>query len=50
VLPAGGWQQRNLARLYRSLMKVRNLEPRIAFSDANWQQLMQGYSSAAMSV
>ena len=50
VLPAGGWQQRNLARLYRSLMKVRNLEPRIAFSEANWQQLMQGYSSAAMSV
>jgi 3-deoxy-D-manno-octulosonic acid kinase len=49
LLPPGAWQQRNLARLYRSLRKVRSLEPRIAFSATSWQQLMQGYSSAAMS-
>jgi 3-deoxy-D-manno-octulosonic acid kinase len=47
LLPPGPWQQRNLARLYRSLRKVRRLEPRIAFSDAVWQQLMQGYSMSA---
>lgn len=49
LLPPGSWQQRNLARLYRSLRKVNRLEPRIAFSETNWQQLMQGYSSAARS-
>jgi len=49
LLPPGAWQQRNLARLYRSLRKVRSLEPRIVFLEANWRELMQGYSSAAMS-
>lgn len=48
-LPPGAWQQRNLARLYRSLRKIRKLEPRVAFSQANWSQLLQGYSSAARS-
>lgn len=49
ILPPGAWQQRNLARLYRSLAKIRKLEPRVAFSETNWRQLMQGYSSAARS-
>lgn len=49
LLPAGPWQQRNLARLYRSLRKVSQLETRIAFAEPNWQQLMLGYSSAARS-
>jgi 3-deoxy-D-manno-octulosonic acid kinase len=49
LLPAGSWQERNLARLYRSLRKVHRLEPRIAFSEQNWQQLIHGYSSAARS-
>jgi 3-deoxy-D-manno-octulosonic acid kinase len=49
LLPAGPWQERNLARLYRSLRKVNRLEPRIAFSEQNWRQLMHGYSSAARS-
>jgi 3-deoxy-D-manno-octulosonic acid kinase len=47
--PPGVWQQQNLARLHRSLAKIRRLEPRVAFSETNWQQLMQGYSSAARS-
>jgi 3-deoxy-D-manno-octulosonic acid kinase len=50
LLPPGAWQQRNLARLYRSLKKIRRLEPRIAFTEPNWWQLMQGYSSAARSL
>jgi 3-deoxy-D-manno-octulosonic acid kinase len=49
LLSAGPWQERNLARLYRSLRKVSQLEPRIAFSEPDWQQLIQGYSSAAKS-
>ncbi|MEX2123730.1 MAG: 3-deoxy-D-manno-octulosonic acid kinase [Woeseia sp.] len=48
--PPGTWQQRNLARLYRSLVKIRQLEPRLSFSQASWQQLMQGYSSASRSL
>jgi 3-deoxy-D-manno-octulosonic acid kinase len=48
-LPPGVWQQRNLGRLYRSLSKIHKLEPRVAFSEASWRQLMQGYSSAARS-
>jgi 3-deoxy-D-manno-octulosonic acid kinase len=47
LLPPGAWRQRNLARLYRSLNKIRKLEPRIAFSETSWRQLIQGYSSAA---
>ena len=46
-LPEGPWQQRNLARLHRSLEKVRQLEPRIAFAEPDWKQLMHGYSRAA---
>jgi 3-deoxy-D-manno-octulosonic acid kinase len=49
LLPPGSWQQRNLARLYRSLRKVSQLEPRLGFSEPNWQQLMHGYSSAVRS-
>jgi 3-deoxy-D-manno-octulosonic acid kinase len=49
LLAAGSWQERNLARLNRSLRKVSQLEPRIAFSEQNWQQLIHGYSSAARS-
>jgi 3-deoxy-D-manno-octulosonic acid kinase len=47
LLPPGAWQQRNLARLYRSLNKIRKLEPRVTFSETSWGQLIQGYSSAA---
>ena len=46
LLPAGAWRERTLARLYRSLRKIRQLEPRVAFTDADWRQLMLGYSSA----
>ncbi|MEX2496565.1 MAG: 3-deoxy-D-manno-octulosonic acid kinase [Woeseia sp.] len=47
--PPGSWQQRNLARLYRSLRKIRQMEPRINFSEDAWRQLLQGYSSASRS-
>ena len=47
--PPGAWRQGNLARLHRSLRKISRLEPRVAFSEPNWQQLMLGYSSASRS-
>lgn len=43
VMPAGSWQQKNLARLHRSLRKILHLNPRVHYSDANWQQLLDGY-------
>jgi 3-deoxy-D-manno-octulosonic acid kinase len=49
LLPAGRWQRQNLARLRRSLRKIKLLEPRVAFSEHNWQQLLRGYSSTARS-
>jgi len=49
LLSGGTWQKRNLARLYRSLRKIKRLEPRIAFSDRRWQQLMHGYSNDSRS-
>lgn len=49
LLAPGPWQQRNLARLYRSLRKVHSLEPRIAFTETDWRHLVRGYSGVAMS-
>ncbi len=42
---AGRWQQRNLARLLRSLRKLYNESLEIAFSDSDWQALLAGYAS-----
>jgi 3-deoxy-D-manno-octulosonic acid kinase len=44
ILPPGPWQQRNLARLRRSLAKVKGLEPRLHFTPGDWAHLLQGYS------
>jgi len=46
---AGPWQQRNLARLHRSLQKVLRLDSRVHYSEANWQQLLEGYFQASRS-
>jgi len=43
ILPPGSWQQKNLARLHRSLQKILRLNPRVHYSEANWQQLLEGY-------
>ena len=47
--PPGRWQQETLSRLHRSLKKVLDLDPRLHFCAANWEQLLQGYFNAARS-
>ncbi|MDH5324061.1 MAG: 3-deoxy-D-manno-octulosonic acid kinase [Gammaproteobacteria bacterium] len=42
---ASGWQQENLQRLLRSLRKLKNQHAQFGFSDADWEQLLQGYQS-----
>lgn len=49
IVAAGPWQQKNLARLHRSLQKVSRLDPRVHYSEANWQQLLEGYFQASRS-
>jgi len=44
---AGRWQQETLERLHRSLRKILTLDPRLHFSTANWEQLLEGYFNAA---
>jgi 3-deoxy-D-manno-octulosonic acid kinase len=48
-LPPGTWRQRNLARLHRSLRKLKRFNPRIHCSNENWNQLLEGYFSASRS-
>lgn len=43
----GRWQQHNLARLHRSLQKVKGLDPRLYYSEANWEQVLEGYFSSS---
>ena len=43
----GNWQQKNLARLQRSLQKTRRLDPESHYRDSDWQQLLDGYFSAS---
>jgi 3-deoxy-D-manno-octulosonic acid kinase len=49
ILPAGVWQQKTLARLHRSLKKVKGLDQRIHFTPQNWQELLEGYFKASRS-
>lgn len=46
VRAPGDWQQRNLARLHRSLAKTKTLDPSLRFSEANWAALVEAYRSA----
>lgn len=39
----GPWQARNLARLRRSLYKLKAADPAFAFSPADWEELLGGY-------
>jgi 3-deoxy-D-manno-octulosonic acid kinase len=43
---AGKWQTRNLARLRRSLQKVKRLDPELHYSESYWEHLLSGYFSA----
>lgn len=43
----GAWQQQTLQRLHRSLNKIVGLDPRLYYSDENWEQLLSGYFKAS---
>jgi len=45
--PPGSWQQETLSRLHRSLKKVHRLDPKLYFSAASWEQLLEGYFKAS---
>ncbi len=45
----GAWQQENLRRLHRSLIKIKTLDPRLHFVEKNWETLLEGYFSAVKS-
>lgn len=45
----GAWQQETLSRLHRSLRKIVDLDPRLNFRSANWEQLLEGYFDASRS-
>ncbi len=47
--PPGPWQQQTLSRLHRSLHKIKNLDPKLNFGAANWEQLLEGYFNASRS-
>jgi len=49
VRSPGSWQQQTLRRLHRSLEKIVRLDPTLNFRQANWEQLLAGYFSAAKS-
>lgn len=44
--PRGRWSHGNLARLHRSLGKLRAGDPDFAFREGEWQRLLAGYRSA----
>lgn len=41
----GGWEAQVLARLHRSLSKIRAQRPGVAFGEKEWQELMLGYGA-----
>ena len=45
----GAWQQRNLARLHRSLRKIRQQDPRISYTERDWDALIAGYFQSSRS-
>lgn len=49
LLEPGVWRQKNLARLHRSLQKIKSLDKRLHYVKANWNQLLEGYFSESRS-
>ncbi|MEO1204488.1 MAG: lipopolysaccharide kinase InaA family protein, partial [Pseudomonadota bacterium] len=45
----GAWKQKTLGRLHRSLTKILAMDPRINFTPADWESLLDGYFSASRS-
>lgn len=48
-LQPGVWRQKTLARLHRSLKKIKGLDKRLHFRPANWNELLEGYFSESRS-
>ena len=42
----GGWSEKNLQRLKRSLLKIKAASPVFYFEEQDWDTLMQGYATA----
>lgn len=40
---AGNWRRGNLARLHRSLCKIKRLDPELRFDESDWRRLLEGY-------
>lgn len=49
ILAPGVWQQKNLARLHRSLKKIRAQDRRIGYAEQYWRALLDGYFQASRS-
>jgi 3-deoxy-D-manno-octulosonic acid kinase len=49
LLPAGPWQQVNLARFHRSLRKLKRFNPAVHYSQADWNDFLKGYFEASRS-
>ncbi len=49
LMPAGTWRQKNLARLHRSLQKIRRLDQRVRYSNRDWEHFLAGYFQASRS-
>lgn len=49
LLPAGAWQQQTLARLHRSLQKIKSRDPALHYDEGCWEQLLEGYFAASKS-
>ena len=49
MMPAGAWRQRNLARLHRSLQKIRRQDVRVRYAESDWEALLAGYFQASRS-
>ena len=49
LLAPGVWQQKNLARLHRSLQKIKVAEPQLNFAAADWECLLEGYFNESRS-
>lgn len=45
----GVWRQKNIARLHRSLRKIRGVDKRVNFGKAEWNELLEGYFSESRS-
>lgn len=46
---AGPWQQKNLARFHRSLLKIRSLNPAVHFTGGDWNEFLRAYFEASRS-